>query len=110
MGYSANDNDVRVDLWRDTGKWAMTVAVRWDAPYENCGIHKAFAIALLEHAKGYDRDNALEGLTATCLEPYHEHSHPIMLKIDRAEWREQWPEMMAEVAGADGGKPPCPTS
>lgn len=82
MGYSENESDVRVDFFKPSGKWYTTESVRWTGEWEGEKqlIHDAFAKSLRDHVK--DNPNRLDGMTAVCLEPYYEHSHPIML-----EWR-----------------------
>ena len=77
MGYSDKPQMVRVDFFKESGKWYTTEAVEW-LQYAGCLIHDAFERSLQKHLKG-----RLEGMTAVCLKPYHEHSHPIMLKALR---------------------------
>lgn len=75
MGYSADDEMVRVDFFRPSGKWYCAEAVRWTGSYIG-DIHKAFAISLRNHLKG----GRLSEMDAVCLEPCHENAHPIQLK------------------------------
>ncbi len=82
MGYSSDDDMVRVDFFRSTGKWYTTEGVKWTGEY-SLGknkqlIHAAFAQSLRDHFK--DRPDRLSSMNAICLEPYHEASHPIMIK------------------------------
>lgn len=81
--YSNNPESVRVDFFRPSGKWCDTEAVifvgPWAATTDNL-IHDAFRRSLQAHFK--DNPTRMQGMIAVCLEPYHEHSHPIMLK----EW------------------------
>lgn len=81
--YSNNPESVRVDFFRPSGKWYTTEAVLfvggWKSSPDNL-IHDAFARSLRKHF--VDDPDRLQGMIAICLEPYHEHSHPIMLK----EW------------------------
>ena len=75
MNYSADDRMVRVDFWKASGKWYTTEAILWTGAWgKDVLIHKAFARSLCD-ALG-DR---LSDMRATCLEPYHKHSHPISL-------------------------------
>lgn len=75
MGYIEDDRYVRVDLWKPSGKWKYTIALRWDH-YLGRGVllHDLFHNAMQEQFP--DR---FVGLRATCLEPYHEHSYPISI-------------------------------
>lgn len=84
--YSDQANSVRVDFFKDTGKWYVTEAVlwkTWKGKLEEGGmlIHTAFAEALRDHLIQPNLKLRLAGMTAVCLEPYHEYSHPIMLKV-----------------------------
>jgi len=81
MGYSEDDSMVRVDFFKTSGKWYTTEAVKWTGGYKDVCIFDAFRQSLRDHFK--DNPDRLEGMTAVCLEPYHEHSHPLTLK----DWR-----------------------
>ena len=75
MGYSNNEASVRVDFFKPSGKWYATEAVVWTGEYHDQLIHDAFAQSLRD-ALG----EAYSGMDAVCLEPYHEHAHPICIK------------------------------
>ena len=78
--YSNDPAMVRVDFWKTSGKWYTTEAVKQIAGWqkESCLIHDGFAKSLRNHFK--DTPDRLSNMDATCLEPYHENSHPIQLK------------------------------
>lgn len=71
--YSEREDSVRVDFFKPSGKWYTSVAIEWEG-YSDCDIIEAFRSSL-EVSIG----DAYRGMTAVCLEPYHEHSHPIMI-------------------------------
>jgi hypothetical protein len=75
--YSNNERSVRVDFWKSSGKWYCTEAVQWIGLYRNESIHMAFARSLKEHL-----GERLKDMVATCLEPYHEHCHPISMRVE----------------------------
>lgn len=85
MGYDNNDSMVRVDFFKPSGKWYTTVALRWDR-YKSKGFEDMEKLELINDTfrryltkQFYDlfvRDK----LIAICLEPYHEHSCPLMVK------------------------------
>lgn len=80
--YAQDPNSVRVDFWqknlRGGLKWKYTEAVVWPTEmYHADLIHEAFRQALKAHL-----GQRMKGLVAICLEPYHEHSHPISMVID----------------------------
>ena len=76
MNYSNNPNHVRVDFFKESGKWFDTVEIPWlEEYYEDGDIHDALIRSI--HAKiGF----SYSGMDAVCLEPYHKYSHPIMLR------------------------------
>ena len=81
--YSENPESCRVDFFKESGKWYTTEAVLFEGPWKGSSdnlIYDAFKEALRKHFK--DQPNRLKGMIAICLNPYHEHSHPLMLK----EW------------------------
>ena len=76
--YSDDPAMVRVDFFKESGKWYTTEAVKWTGGYKDCLIHDAFAQSLRDH---FAEKRRLSDMRAICLEPYHEHSHPISLKV-----------------------------
>ena len=77
MGYVEDDRMVRVDFFKESGKWYCTEAVMWTGSYTDL-IHSSFEESLADH---FDRVVRLVGMTAICLEPYHQHAHPISLIV-----------------------------
>ena len=82
MGYSDVEESVRVDFFRPSGKWYTTEAVLWTGEYDGSKqfIHDAFAKSLRDHFSKNSHCERLSDMDAICLEPYHEHSHPIQIK------------------------------
>lgn len=94
MGYSTEENMVRVDFFKKSGKWYVTEAVKFlyyftpGSPHSRAGgsemdIVHAFEESLRAHLKDKEGGDGLRlaGMTAVCLEPYHEHAHPLMLTV-----------------------------
>jgi len=79
MGYSEDEDMVRVDFFEESGKWYTTEAVKWTGAWEGKiqPIHDAFKKSLRDHFKDILR---LSEMDAICLQPYHEHAHPICVK------------------------------
>lgn len=75
-GYSDNSAMVRVDFFRETGKWYTTEAVEWIG-YDG-DIFQEFKDSLHFHFKQTGR---LKGMWAICLEPYNKNSFPLMVKV-----------------------------
>ena len=75
MGYTTKEGMVRVDFFRPSGKWYTTEAICMVDGYNDLPIHVAFKQALQRTLKG-----RLNEMDAICLEPYHQHEHPIQLK------------------------------
>lgn len=74
MNYTDDDSMVRVDFFKPTGKWYTTEAVKW-LYFSKVSIHESFAESLRVHL-----GTRLSDMDAICLDPYHEHSHPVMIK------------------------------
>ena len=105
--YSSDADSVRVDFFKESGKWYCTEAVRWTGHYASEDIdtgkitliHDAFAQSLADHflkstdpadlAQGTKRWR-LEDMVAVCLEPYHEHACPLMVSV--ADAKRRWEE------------------
>lgn len=73
--FSTDESSVRVDLFKPSGKWVETIAIK-GANYRGC-IHKSVKEATLKVTNG-----RYIGCTAVCLEPYHELSHPISFIVE----------------------------
>lgn len=78
MGYTEDDSYVRVDFFKPSGKWYTTEGVKWTGSYDHGLIHDELAKSLRDHFA--DDPLMLSEMDAVCLEPYHEHSHPIQIK------------------------------
>lgn len=75
MGYSMNDGVVRADRFKPSGKWYDSIALDMSRHYNAVLIHNAVLNAM------EDQGVKLEpGWSIVVLEPYHKHSHPVMLK------------------------------
>ena len=79
MGYTIDDNHVRVDFFKPSCKYYTTEEVVWTGGYEGEPIQVAFENSLRNHFKRTGKIDRLVGMTAICLKPYHEHAHPLML-------------------------------
>ena len=73
-GYSDNPAMVRVDFFKESGKWYTTEAVEW-LDY-NGEIFAAFEASLRHHL-----GDRLRGMWAICVEPYHARAFPLMVKV-----------------------------
>jgi hypothetical protein len=81
MGYIENPEMVRVDFFKESGKWYTTIAMKW-VSYSSTQflIYDVFRESLRAHFK--ESGIRFTGMWAVCLEPYHEHAHPLMIKWD----------------------------
>jgi hypothetical protein len=85
--YNLNPAMCRVDVWKESGKWYETIQVEFlggwprNSKEPELLIHDAFEDALRRALKTEDGTLRLAGMRATCLEPYHVHSHPISVII-----------------------------
>ena len=77
MNYTQKENHCRVDFWKESGKWYTTEEVVFRSEdYKGCLIHDALINALMDD--DYIRTH-YKGMRVTCLEPYHQYSHPISI-------------------------------
>lgn len=89
MGYSSKDSRVRVTLFKESGKWYSDESVDMYDRWSGCAtIHDALMAACADEFEAEEgawslSSHPLEWLesggTIVCLDPYHEHAHPIML-------------------------------
>ena len=81
--FTDNEKSCRVDIFKESGKWYTTIAVEfenWLAQNKDGSyniIHDEFKKALYKVI-----GNSYKSMWAVCLEPYHELSHPLMMKIE----------------------------
>lgn len=69
--YADNPGMVRVDYFKDSGKWYMTEAHDMSEFYNEPSIHDAVR-------KTLERDGRwLPHFTIVVLKPYHQHAHPV---------------------------------
>lgn len=107
--YSDDPASVEVVFFKESGKYYTTEAVKWTGPYHSTDqatgkitlLGDAFAQSLADHfAKDVrppgdtlsvpeqqdpKRRWRLEDMVAVCLEPYHEHGCPIMVRVAHAK-------------------------
>lgn len=79
--FSEHADSVRVDFFKASGKWYTTIAMKWTGPFEG-SLRKSFAISLRDALRMSDEMLRFSGLTAICLDPYHEHSHPQSMLVN----------------------------
>jgi hypothetical protein len=72
--YSEDESMCRVDFFKPSGKWYSTEAIRF-IPRQKL-IHDCFRESL-EVLNG-----RYSGMTAVCLNPNHENTHPISVVIN----------------------------
>lgn len=84
MGFCVEENMVRVDFFKESGKWYETVSLKWDRyrTHDNISIeliHDTFRRCCLE------QHNRLcqKGWKAVCLEPYHADAYPLMIIFNK---------------------------
>jgi len=96
MGFTMNNNMVRVDFFRKSGKWYSAVSLNWDTYESKEGelIYDIFRRCLKEQYP-----NSFIDMWAVCLKPYHIHSHPLMITH---KGKENVSQNYCEVCGATG--------
>lgn len=76
--FTTDDSMCRVDFFKPNGKWYATEAVCWRGGWDG-DIYSCFALVLIRHLEDKPRHI---GMTAMCLEPWHEHSHPVSTVVE----------------------------
>lgn len=79
QNYSDKPNSVRVDFFKESGKWYTTEAVICD-DYEGI-LPDCLKEDVVRHLRQADGRIRLSGMWAVVLDPYHKYSHPQMFKI-----------------------------
>lgn len=74
MGYAVEDCMVRVDRFKETGKWYDSISLDMEDFYNVDDLHWAVQECLRHF--GFE----IHGWIYICLEPYHKNAHPVMLK------------------------------
>lgn len=82
--YSKATNSVRVDFFKESGKWYTTEEVIWDGAHYTGLINDCFKSVLTHHLKTATGIR-LSGMIAVCLDPYHEDSFPLMCRVAELE-------------------------
>lgn len=83
-GFSIDPSMVRVDFFKESGKWYTTEAVKWldwGALTNSPPIQDIFLGSLIKHLKQSDGHMRLAGMKAVCLEPYHRNAFPLMMTV-----------------------------
>ena len=78
--FSNDEADCRVDIFKPNGKWYTTTTINMSHNYNSPDLKQSIKDLLL--LQKWDTDN---GWIFVCLEPYHQHAHPIMLKENRSD-------------------------
>jgi hypothetical protein len=85
VNYSDNPADVRVDFFKESGKYYFTERMRW-LDYNATLIHDAFRESLIAHLRCDDGTRLrMAGMWAVCLDPYHKNAFPLMVKVS-TDW------------------------
>jgi len=79
MGYTTDDSMIRVDFFKESGKWYTTEAVKIEYP-KRLGLTEVFAKSLKNHFIKEGNPERLSEMTAVCLYPYYDDSFPVMIK------------------------------
>jgi len=87
MGFNINEGVVRGDLFKKSGKWVHTVAIDMSEFYDETFVYVAVRKAVRKTPPDIlgVSSSATQpgcGYYLVVLEPYHEHSYPVMLNLD----------------------------
>ncbi len=84
MGYSENEGMVRVDRFKDSGKWYDTFSIDMNLYYNDDNIYNALEKAIQDRFIKLNLKIPDEGYIV-CLEPYHKWAFPIMIKLSKIQ-------------------------
>lgn len=73
--YSENESSCRVSIFKPSGKWDEDIAVNMGEYYNHDSLSQAVLLALSDHGRRIQDDYIY-----VCLDPYHKHAHPQMLR------------------------------
>ncbi len=80
--YTELANSCRVDFFRELGKWYATEVVLFLSADYDSDIFGAYYRALYKILVDEEsNDIRYSGMWAVCLEPYHGHEHPLMVRV-----------------------------
>lgn len=81
FGFCLNPSMVRVDIFKESGKFYDTIELNWDRYYTERNDGVELIDDTFKRCMKEQYPNRFTGLFAVCLEPYHEHSYPLMIKL-----------------------------
>lgn len=81
MGYNSDDSMVRVDFFRESGKWYTTEEMKWDRWSMKLADGSTELVdETFERCLNQEFGDSFRGMIAICLEPYHENAFPLMVR------------------------------
>jgi hypothetical protein len=78
MNYSDKPGNVRCDLFKLSGKWMYTIVLVMDGYWQTVPRD---AVKLAWRDQFQSKPESFRDLVGVVLEPYCEHSYPIMFKV-----------------------------
>jgi len=80
MGFTEDETVVRVDFFKESGKWYVTEAVKWTGEWESKKqlLQDSFTQSLRDHFQ--NNPQRLSEMDAICIHPYFEYSFPICIR------------------------------
>lgn len=78
MGFSAHDYDVRVDIFKSSGKWYTTISMVWRQYNTEDDVLESFRRSLEEYIL-VNRAGTFKGMIAVCLKPNCENACPLLM-------------------------------
>lgn len=79
MGFTTKEGMVRVDLFKESGKWYDTVEL--DMNKREVYFYKGPIVDRISELFQQQYPGRYQDMTAVCLEPYFENKFPIMWKV-----------------------------
>ena len=79
-GFCINPKTVRIDLYKESMKWSETLELNFDRYNAKIDNEYENIIDTFKRCVAQQYPNKKE-YYVICLDPCHEHSHPLMIKI-----------------------------
>jgi hypothetical protein len=80
MGFTTDEEMVRVDFFREGGKWYTTEAIKFDRYHSTLEGTFESPNETLKRCLREQLGDRLSDMVAVCLEPYSKNAYPLMVK------------------------------
>lgn len=83
MRFTTEDRMVRIDFFKQSGKYVCHEAVRWTGLTKGSTLLWEYVKTLHDLLKQKDGTYRNDDLIAVCMDPYYDLGHPVMVCVSR---------------------------